>query len=109
MSNTDMKKELNQILLEKMTQEYALFINRLITLSPEEIINASYEKVFKEDILSIVSSEVLELGYVKALLRENFPLEGCYQSWLKEEVTYMEDLRSCMEKHAKSLEKKVKK
>ena len=89
MSNTDMKKELNQILFEKMSQEYELFINRLITLSPEEIINASYEKVFKEDILAIVSSEDLDLGYVKALLRENSPLEGCYQSLLKEEVTYM--------------------
>lgn len=105
MNNTDIEKELNQILLEIMTLEYELFIKKLMALSPEEIINASYEKVFKEDILSIVSSEDLDPEYVKALLRENFPLEGCYQSWLKEDVAYVEDLRTCMGRHAKSLVK----
>ena len=40
---------------------------------------------------------------MKALLRENYPLEGCYQRWLEEDVTYMEDLRICIEDHAKGL------
>ena len=96
-------KDLNQILLEKMTKEYDEFIEKLSMQSPDEIIRASYEKVFKEDILAVVESGALEAKYVKALLRENYPLEGCYQRWLEEDVTYMEDLRICIEDHAKGL------
>ena len=94
-------KDLNQILLEKMTKEYDEFIEKLSMQSPDEIIRASYEKVFKEDILAVVESGALEPKYVKALLRENYPLEGCYQRWLEEDVTYMEDLRICIEDLAK--------
>ena len=47
-------KDLNQILLEKMTKEYDEFIEKLSMQSPDEIIRASYEKVFKEDILAVV-------------------------------------------------------
>ena len=94
-------KDLNQILLEKMTKEYDEFIEKLSMQSPDEIIRASYEKVFKEDILAVVERGALEPKYVKALLRDNYPLEGCYQRWLEEDVTYMEDLRICIEDHAK--------
>ena len=103
MSREDIERDLNRILLEKMTKEYDDFIERLSMQSPDEIIRASYEKVFKEDILAVVESRELEPKYVKALLRENYPLEGCYQRWLEEDVTYMEDLRICIEDHAKGL------
>ena len=73
-----------------------LYLHFYGTKSPDEIIRASYEKVFKEDILAVVESRELEPKYVKALLRENYPLEGCYQRWLEEDVTYMEDLRICI-------------
>ena len=52
-------KDLNQILLEKMTKEYDEFIEKLSMQSPDEIIRASYEKVFKEDILAVVESGAL--------------------------------------------------
>lgn len=103
MSREDIEKDLNQILLEKMSKEYDEFIEKLSLQSPDEIIRASYEKIFKEDILAVVESRELEPKYVKALLRENYPLEGCYQRWLEEDVTYMEDLRICIEDHAKGL------
>lgn len=101
MNRENMYKDLNQRLLDKMTKEYDDFIEKLSMQSPDEIIRASYEKVFKEDILAVVESRELEPKYVKALLREKYPLEGCYQSWLEEDVTYMEDLRICIESHAK--------
>ena len=56
MSREDIEKDLNQILLEKMTKEYDDFIEKLSMQSPDEIIRASYEKVFKEDILAVVES-----------------------------------------------------
>ena len=70
--------------------------------SPAEIIQASYEKVFKEDILAVVECGVLDTECVKALLKEKYPLDGCYQRWLEEDVTYMEELRYCIEDYAKS-------
>ena len=97
------EKELNDILYERMSREYDDFLTALAMKSPDEIIRASYEKVFKEDILAVVESRMLEPKYVKALLRENYPLEGCYQRWLDEDVTYMEDLRICIEDHAKGM------
>ena len=96
MGRGKIEQEMNEILLEKMSKEYDDFIEKLSLQSPDEIIRASYEKVFKEDILAVVESRELEPKYVKALLRENYPLEGCYQRWLEEDVTYMEDLRICI-------------
>ena len=97
------EKELNDILYERMSREYDDFLMALSAKSPDEIIRASYEKVFNEDILAVVEREMVEPKYVKALLRENYPLEGCYQRWLDEDVSYMEDLRCCIEDHAKEL------
>ena len=71
--------------------------------NPDEIIRAAYEKVFKKDILTIVESRMIEPKYVKSLLRENYLLEGCYQRWLDEDFSYMEELRCCIEDHAKGM------
>ena len=101
MGRGKIEQEMNEILLEKISKEYDDFLEKLSLKSPGEIIRAQYEKVFKEDILAVVESRELEPKYVKALLRENYPLEGCYQRWLEEDVTYMEDLRICIEDHAK--------
>ena len=101
MGRGKIEQEMNEILLEKISKEYDDFLEKLSLKSPGEIIRAQYEKVFKKDILAVVESRELEPKYVKALLRENYPLEGCYQRWLEEDVTYMEDLRICIEDHAK--------
>ena len=103
MGRGKIEQEMNEILLEKISKEYDDFLEKLSLKSPGEIIRAQYEKGFKEDILAVVESRELEPKYVKALLRENYPLEGCYQRWLEEDVTYMEDLRICIEDHAKGL------
>lgn len=109
MSEDKMKHALNQILYKRMSQEYDAFIEKLKHCTPEEIIKASYEKVFKEDILLIVENGELEHSDVRALLKEKYPLEGCYQKWLDEDVSYMEDLKTCVENHAKDITKYVKK
>lgn len=103
MNDNIINLDLQQILFERMTQEYEWFIDKLMASNPEDIIRSAYEKVFKEDILAIVEAGELEPAYVRALLRENNPLDGCYQKWLNEDVSYMEDLRMCVEEHARSL------
>lgn len=96
---------MQRILLERMYQEYSDFIENLMHQPTEEIIRASYEKVFKEDIITVVEAGDISASHVRALLREQYPLEGCYQRWLDEDISYMEDLKICVEKHAESLMK----
>lgn len=105
MNDNVINLDLQQILFERMSREYEEFINKLMVSDPEDIIRASYEKVFKEDILAIVESGDLSPVDVRVLLRDNHPLESCYQRWLDEDFSYMEDLRMCVEGHAKSLMK----
>ena len=48
MGRGKIEQEMNEILLEKMSKEYGDFLEKLSLKSPDEIIRASYEKVFKE-------------------------------------------------------------
>lgn len=105
MQNEKIKNELNQILYERMAQEYESFIEGLTHMPVEDIIRASYEKVIKEDILLVVENGELSFSDIRALLRERYPLDGCYQNWLDEDFSYMEDLKLSMENHAGKIEK----
>lgn len=109
MSENKMNNALNQILYKRMSQEYDSFIEKLRHCAPDEIIKASYEKVFKEDILLIVENGELMNSDIRALLSEKYPLDGCYQKWLDEDVSYMEDLKTCVENHAKDITRYMKK
>ena len=103
MSKMEIDKLMQQILLERMQHEYDEFIDGLTMKPVEDIIDAAYEKVSKEDILIAVETGNLSPGQVRALLREGYPLDGCYQRWLEEDINHMEDLILCVEDYAKSL------
>ncbi len=104
MQDEQIKNELNQMLYIRMADEYEVFIERLKCMSIEDILRASYEKVLKEDILFIVENGELSIDDVRALLREQYPLEGCYQSLFDEEFSYMEDLKWNIENYAIKIE-----
>ena len=76
-------------------------IKRLELKSPKEIINSSYETVFKEDIIAAVEMQTLEPEHIKALLSVEYPLDYCYDEWLREDITYMDELRYCVKRYAK--------
>jgi hypothetical protein len=42
----------------------------------------------------------------QALINEEYPLESCYQAWLKTDDTYMENLHVIIGIHAKKLAEK---
>lgn len=103
MSKTE---KINKQLYQKMEAEFQEFLDSLEKKPPKEIITASYEKVFKEDILMSVFENNLPDEQAKALLGEKMPLDSCYRKWLKREVTYMEELRECVQEQAKTLAKR---
>ena len=94
-------KRINDMLYEKMEKEYHVFLEELEKKEPKEIIASSYEKVFKEDILMTLSENNLPYDRAKTLLRMEYPLDGAYQAWLKQDTTYMDDLRDCIDDYAK--------
>lgn len=47
----------NELLYNKMKKEFDSFISGLKTKPPEQIIEGSYEKVIKEDLLAILNTQ----------------------------------------------------
>ena len=97
----------NDLLYEKMKREYDAFISELKFLPLEEIIEKSYEKVMKENILYACEDEELLQPQAKALYHLRNPLDDLYQEWLKTEDSMMEDLRYSIRYRADSAVKEV--
>lgn len=95
--------KINEDLYAKMESEYHAFLDDLEKRTPHEIISSSYEKVFKEDILMVLSENNLSYDRANALLHTEKPLDAAYNAWLKEDVSYMEDLSNCLEKFAEKI------
>lgn len=76
--------EIRQELYSKMEKEYNSFIEKLKTLSPEEIIKSAYEKVIKEEILGEFYPEYehYDIGKIRALNKTKEPLDELYQGWM---------------------------
>ncbi len=79
----------NDLLYEKMQQEYDAFIAGLKLMSNEQVIDSAYEKVIKSDILIECENGRLDQKEAKALYLEKYPLDRIYQDWLKSDVSYM--------------------
>lgn len=47
----------NELLYNKMKKEFDSFMSELKTKPPEQIIEGSYEKVIKEDLLAILNTQ----------------------------------------------------
>lgn len=96
-------REMNEILVERMRDEYECFLIELERKSPQEIIAAAYEKVFKEDLITAIVEVPLSEKRVKGLLKTKYPLDECYNQWMREDITYMEELRDSVDKCADRL------
>ena len=90
-------EEINQRLYEKLAKEFDGYIEHLKTLPPEQIINSSYEKVFKEDLLLCFEGNDLDYERAKALLSLEKPLDELYDEWLGTDCSYMDMLRDCID------------
>lgn len=78
------KDKIRNLLYLKMETEYEIFIDNLLKKKPKEIINSSYEKVIKEDILSMFDpySKKFDLEEINYLYNEKNPLQMLYQEWM---------------------------
>ncbi len=103
-----MAVDYNDLLYEKMQQEYDAFIAGLKLMSSEQVIDSAYEKVIKSDILIECENGRLEQKEAKALYLEKYPLDRIYQDWLKSDVSYMGMIRDSIDDSAKDAVKERK-
>ena len=99
------EQQLKQQLNEKLQKEYDDFIERLKSLPPEQIIESSYEKVFKEEFMTTVQYKDLSKQEIKALLKMDYPLDSLYQEWLKNDLSYISLIEDTVDDHMKKVMK----
>lgn len=92
----------NALLYEKVQAEYNSFIKELKSKPIDQVIESAYEKVIKEDMVSICESADFEEKEAKALYLEKYPLDRMYQDWIKNDVSYMDMLRDTIDDTAKA-------
>ena len=74
-------EELNTALYKKMFEEQKRFKEMLLTFSPSEVMQYSYELVIREDILLSIEENDLSNRQAKALLGSNHPLSDLFKKW----------------------------
>lgn len=97
MSTQHLRVQLNK----KIQKEYDDFIERLKSLTPEQIIESSYEKVFKEEFMTTVQYKELSRTEINALLKIDYPLDSFYREWLKNDLSYIPLIEDTVDDHIK--------
>ena len=105
-----MEEKLREELYEKISLEYDSFIEKIKQLSPEKIIDKSYEKVMKEELVSMFypENEQYDISDIKALNKSEYPLEELYQGWMDEDSGIHQALESSVETTIDFLKKEQK-
>ena len=91
---------LQDTLYDKAKAEQNSYIAELKQMPPEKIIEVSYEKVMRDDILMIFEEHSLSDAQAKELLKFKNPLAECYDRWLKADCSHMDMLRDTIEDFA---------
>lgn len=102
-----MAVDYNELLYEKLAKEHNDFVESLKSKPPEEIIKASYEKVMKDDLLSVFEYADFPQSRAKALYKLDKPLDALYQEWLHNDMSYMDMLRDTAENRMESAFKEM--
>ena len=92
-------------LYKKAHREQEEFILELKKSDPEKIIERAYEQVIREDILAILENNYLPPEKIKELLKLEYPLATCYNSWLRNDYSHMEMLRDTISELSSRLKK----
>ncbi len=85
-------EELNPRLYEKMPREQEGYREKLLSLSPAEILRHAYEYTVREDVLCSLENNELSSKQAKALLKSSTPLADVFQYWQNHETHYMEGI-----------------
>ena len=93
-------QELNTALYEKMFAEQDTYRKWLLTQSPEEILNHTYEYTIREDILLSLEYHDLADAQADALLKSSTPLADVFKEFDHRETDHMDQIFYAMEERA---------
>lgn len=99
------KEDLRDLLYQKASKEQSDYIEHLKTLPPEQIIDRSYEKVMRDDILMTFEDDYLSDKQVAELIKLDYPLSACYEEWMDNDYSHMEMLRDTIDDYTQRLVK----
>lgn len=88
----DNTAKINEMLYEKVENEYNAYIERLKQMPPDKIIDHAYEKIFKEDLMIALHEKNLSYSEAKAMFSLKYPLDELYQEWMRTDISYMDML-----------------
>lgn len=94
-------EKLKQALVDKLTAEQDTYRAWLLAQSPEEILKHTYEYTMREDIVFCMDSLELTDAQAAALLASSSPMSDIYKELDRRDVSYMDDIRDCIETRAK--------
>ena len=88
LSASDLSKR--EQLSQRIEQEYKAFVDNLMSKPPQMIIDGAYEKVVKEELVSMCSSEESFLSdeEIEFISKEGYPLDALYERWMKSDVQW---------------------
>ena len=90
------------VLFYKMQNELNQREMELLCLSPREILKAAFELTYKREILFLFgesSPDFLSDEVIKQLCGLKYPLDTLYLTWLKEDSSVSDMMRSCVESY----------
>ncbi len=87
----------------KVREEYSALLNCLQRLPAADIIDRSYEKVIKEELVSCLEAVQLDGKSIYALCKLRYPLDYIYQHWLKNDYSIHDMLYQTVQYTAQKL------
>lgn len=89
---------LNGTLSAKLEQELSQYEEDLAkNYTPKEIIEKSYETIFKQEVVLILECGILEKKEIQALLKQDNILDSLFQKYMKCDKGMLENLRDILE------------
>ena len=86
------KYAFSQILCDRAEAEQQAYIRELRENSPNVIIDVSYQKAVRDELLYTLKETDLSVNQLKNLLKHEYPLEACYNEWIKNDLSMKEVL-----------------
>lgn len=83
-----------ELLVQKSNLEMKSFLTDLENKSPKEIIESAYELTMKNEMMFALKDDSLTNEQIKTLAKCDYPLEKCYRSWIKNDLSYTDILQA---------------
>ncbi len=93
MNYQEYRQSLNQKLADRVQREFADFREDILSKSPQEIYDAAYQIILKNDIVECFSDVDYSPQASKALMKSPNLLQDIYEEWVGREDSHMDELR----------------